>query len=76
MVMILIIILQEFVSSVNTNYPPLAPSKKKYVGQLLNYDLYMDFLFRQNLLDQLHNFRIFYDTRPALTVAGVAAYEL
>jgi hypothetical protein len=24
----------------------------------------------------LHYFRIFYDTRPALTVADVAAYEL
>ena len=33
------------------------------------------FFFRQNLLNQLHNFRIFYDTRPALT-AGDAAYEL
>jgi hypothetical protein len=34
------------------------------------------FFFRQNLLNQLHNFRIFYDTRPALTIAAVAAYEL
>jgi len=45
MVMILMIILQEFLSALSTNYPPLAPSKNKYVGQLLNYDLYMDFLF-------------------------------
>ena len=34
------------------------------------------FFFTQNLNNQLHNFRIFYDTRPALTIAGVAAYEL
>ena len=45
MVMILMIILQEFVSRVSTNYPPLAPQNNKNVGQLLNYDLYMDFLF-------------------------------
>jgi hypothetical protein len=34
------------------------------------------FFFRQNLLHHLHNFRIFYDTRPALNIAGVAAFEL
>jgi hypothetical protein len=46
MVMILMIILQEFVSPPSTNYPPLAPQKNKHVGWLLNYDLYMDFLFQ------------------------------
>ena len=45
-VMILMIILQEFVSPPSTNYPPLTPQKNKYVGRLLNYDLYMDFLFQ------------------------------
>lgn len=48
--MILTIVLQEFVSPLSTNYPPLAPQKNKYVGQLFNYDLYVDFLYDQLLM--------------------------
>ena len=56
MVMILMIILQESVSPLSTNYPPLAPQKNKYVGWLLNYDLYTDFLFQTKFAQSIAQF--------------------
>jgi len=55
-VLILMIILQEPVSPLSTNYPPMVPPKNKYVGQLLNYDLYMDFLFQTKFAQLIAQF--------------------